>query len=143
MALNEASDNSVMAQPGSGSVPADGTGRSCSSFKENFANGAGVIQLDPWLSPFRDALRSRYSHAQRWIKTINETEGGLEKFSKGYEKFGFQVQSNGDTIYREWAPNATKAFLIGDFSESTNETIVRNLGVDTYWQTIGIETAMR
>jgi len=43
---------------------------------------SGVVQLDPWLSPFKDALRSRYSHAQKWIKTINDTEGGLEKFSR-------------------------------------------------------------
>lgn len=42
----------------------------------------GVIQLDPYLSPFKDALKSRYNKAQSWIKTINETEGGLEKFSR-------------------------------------------------------------
>ena len=80
----------------------------------------GVIQLDPWLSPFKDALRSRYSHAQRWIKTINDTEGGLEKFSRGFEKFGFVVQPNGDITYREWAPNALRAYLIGDFSTDSS-----------------------
>lgn len=77
---------------------------------------SGVVQLDPWLSPFKDALRSRYSHAQKWIKTIDETEGGLDKFSKGWEKYGFTVHENGDITYREWAPNATQANLIGDFS---------------------------
>jgi len=76
----------------------------------------GVVQLDPWLSPFKDALRNRYSRAQKSIKTINETEGGLEKFSRGFEKFGFNVHENGDITYREWAPNVTKAYLIGDFS---------------------------
>ena len=74
------------------------------------------MKLDPWLSPFREALRSRYSHAQKWIKTINDTEGGLDKFSKGKEKFGFVVSGNGDITYREWAPNALRAYLIGDFS---------------------------
>ncbi len=77
---------------------------------------SGVVQLDPWLDPFKDALRSRYSLAQKWIKNINETEGGLEKFSRGYEKFGFIVRANGDITYREWAPNALRAYLIGDFS---------------------------
>lgn len=79
---------------------------------------AGVLQLDPWLEPFKDALRSRYSHAQKWIKTINETEGGLDKFSRGTEKFGFVVHGNGDVTYREWAPNALRAYLIGDFSRA-------------------------
>jgi len=76
----------------------------------------GVIKLDPWLSPFKDALRSRYSKAQQWIKTFDVTEGGLDKFSQGYKKFGFNVQANGDILYREWAPNALRAYLIGDFN---------------------------
>lgn len=78
---------------------------------------SGVIKLDPWLEPFKDALRSRYSYAQKWIKIIDETEGGLEKFSKGTEKLGFVVHDNGDITYREWAPNALRAYLIGDFSK--------------------------
>ncbi|TKX27526.1 1,4-alpha-glucan-branching enzyme [Elsinoe australis] len=94
------SKNSVM-QPAAGSIPNDGT---------------GVIQLDPYLEPFKGALQARYSKAQEWIKQIDATEGGLEKFSRGYEKFGFHVKSNGDVVYREWAPNAMEAFLIGDFN---------------------------
>ena len=80
---------------------------------------SGVIKLDPWLEPFKDALRSRYSNAQKWIKTIDETEGGLEKFSRGTEKFGFVVHDNGDITYREWAPNALRAYLVGDFSKAS------------------------
>ncbi|EZF73735.1 1,4-alpha-glucan-branching enzyme [Trichophyton soudanense CBS 452.61] len=79
-------------------------------------DGTGVVDLDPWLEPFKDALRSRYKRATDWIRKIDETEGGLDKFSKGYEKFGFNVASNGDITYREWAPNATTAHLIGDFN---------------------------
>jgi hypothetical protein len=43
---------------------------------------AGVVALDPWLAPFKESLKARYNKAQEWIKTINETEGGLEKFSR-------------------------------------------------------------
>jgi hypothetical protein len=42
----------------------------------------GIVQLDGYLEPFKDALKSRFSKAQKWIKTIDETEGGLEKFSR-------------------------------------------------------------
>jgi len=38
--------------------------------------------MDGYLEPFKDALKSRFSKAQKWIKTIEETEGGLEKFSR-------------------------------------------------------------
>ncbi|KAE8376919.1 pectin lyase fold/virulence factor [Aspergillus bertholletiae] len=79
-------------------------------------DGTGVIQLDPWLEPFRDALKQRFSFVEGWVKTINETEGGLDTFSKSYEKFGLNVQSNGDIVYREWAPNAVQAQLVGEFN---------------------------
>jgi 1,4-alpha-glucan branching enzyme len=83
-------------------------------------DGTGVVKLDPWLEPFSEALRRRYSKTQDWIKTINDTEGGLEKFSRGAEKFGFNVDANNNIVYREWAPNATAAYLIGDFSKFPN-----------------------
>ncbi|KAJ9295244.1 CAZyme family GH13 [Paecilomyces variotii] len=79
-------------------------------------DGTGVVQLDPWLEPYKEALRTRFSYAQKWIKAIEGSEGGLEKFSKGYEKFGLNVNANGDITYREWAPNAIQAYLIGDFN---------------------------
>lgn len=36
---------------------------------------------------------------------------------QGYERYGFQVGTNSDIVYREWAPNAIRAYLIGDFSQ--------------------------
>ena len=87
----------------------------------------GVVKLDPWLEPFSDALRTRYSHAQKWIKVINDTEGGLEKFSRGTETFGFVVHVNGDITYREWAPNALRAYLIGEFSMRHRTSLGRDI----------------
>ena len=63
----------------------------------------------------------RNSLYDKWVKTINDTEGGFDKFSKGYEKYGLNVKEDGsnDIVYREWAPNAETAALIGDFSASS------------------------
>jgi hypothetical protein len=66
MEVNQASENSVSGSAAE-SIPNDGT---------------GVVQLDPWLAPFKDSLRHRFKAAQDWIQTINDTEGGLEKFSR-------------------------------------------------------------
>jgi 1,4-alpha-glucan branching enzyme len=87
MALNQASENTVQAAPAGDKVAPDGT---------------GIIQLDPWLEPFKDSLRSRFAKAKKWIDAIDQTEGGLEKFSRGYEKYGFTFADNGDITYREW-----------------------------------------
>ena len=103
MALHEASQNSVLAQPSSGDVAPDGTGMSsppCTMILHVSNSWLGVIQSDPWLEPYRDALKHRFAKAQQWMKTINETEGGLEKFSRGYETFGFTFSADGDILYR-------------------------------------------
>lgn len=42
----------------------------------------GVVKLDPYLEPFSDSLKKRYAKAHEWIKNIDDSEGGLEKFSK-------------------------------------------------------------
>jgi 1,4-alpha-glucan branching enzyme len=94
----------------------------------------GVIQLDPWLSPFKDALRSRFSKAQKWLKTIDETEGGMEKFTRGFERFGFTFSDNGDIMYREWAPNAEQAFLIGEFNNWNREATPMKRGPFGVWE---------
>ncbi|KAF3164777.1 alpha-1,4-glucan branching enzyme [Orbilia oligospora] len=79
---------------------------------EELEPGTGIVGLDPWLTPFKGSIKHRYDTAQHWIQKINDTEGGLEKFSRGYERFGFNVLKNGDITYREWAPNAETAHLI-------------------------------
>ncbi|KAH6678940.1 alpha amylase [Plectosphaerella plurivora] len=79
-------------------------------------DGTGVVKLDPWLSPFQDAFKRRFAKAQEWIDKITTTEGGLDQFSKGIEHYGFNVDAQGQVVYREWAPNATQAFLTGDFN---------------------------
>ncbi len=83
----------------------------------NATDGTGVIGGDPWLEPFAPALKARYASYQKWLATIKQHEGGLQQFSKGYDKFGFHVDSKTQAVtYREWAPGASSASLIGDFN---------------------------
>jgi 1,4-alpha-glucan branching enzyme len=79
-------------------------------------DGTGVIKTDPWLEPHSHFIRHRYQSYKRWKDDLDKYERGLAEFSLGYKKMGFHVLSTGDITYREWAPNATSAHLIGDFS---------------------------
>lgn len=80
-------------------------------------DGTRVIAEDPWLEPFAPALRERYAMYKKWADDIQQTEGGLEPFSRGYERLGFTVDPRTHQVtYREWAPGAVKANLIGDFN---------------------------
>ena len=76
-----------------------------------------TVALDGYLEPFIPAITSRFKRFQKWRDNIT-SEGGLDNFSKGFNKFGFNVRPNGDVVYREWAPNAREAVLIGEFSMS-------------------------
>ena len=53
----------------------------------------------------------RYNQLEQVLEHIDRTEGSLEKFSRGYEKFGF-ILEDGGIRYREWAPGVSAAFLI-------------------------------
>ena len=85
-------------------------------------NEKAILELDSWLEPFLPAIAHRYQSFVNWKNTIQEHEGGYDAFTKGFLKFGFNVNEDASITYREWAPNAVEAVLIGDFSSSPNQT---------------------
>ncbi|KAJ3322740.1 alpha-1,4-glucan branching enzyme [Boothiomyces sp. JEL0866] len=81
---------------------------------------AQLIKDDPYLAPFQGNIDYRYRLAnsrianfKKTIKNIQDTENGIEEFTR--PKLGFFVDEK-EILYREWAPNAKQAFLIGDFN---------------------------
>ena len=76
-----------------------------------------LVANDPYLAPYEEAINGRHDHAA-W--KINElTNGGkttLETFASGYDYYGLHKLSRG-WVFREWAPNATEIYLIGDFND--------------------------
>ncbi|CAD6338235.1 unnamed protein product [Miscanthus lutarioriparius] len=75
-----------------------------------------IYDLDPKLEKFKDHFSYRMKRFLDQKGSIEENEGSLEEFSKGYLKFGINTSEDG-TVYREWAPAAQEAELIGDFNE--------------------------
>lgn len=79
--------------------------------------GTGVVKLDPYLAPFARDIARRYAITQDWIKRLKEDEGGLLAFAEGFKEYGFQVDPVTNAVtYREWAPNAIGASLVGEFN---------------------------
>ena len=76
-----------------------------------------ILELDGYLKPNIPAIAERWALYAKWKATIDSTEGGYDAFSKGFEKFGINIAGDGTITYREWAPNAIEASLIGDFSK--------------------------
>jgi len=81
-------------------------------------DGLGVCLYDPTLNEHRDHLGYRWYQYKTIRDGIDTNEGGLEKFSRGYEFFGFN-RVEGGIMYREWAPGARAMALVGDFNNWT------------------------
>ena len=74
-----------------------------------------IIENDPWLTPYSGAIEGRHDHALWRESQLTGGKMSLKDFASGYLYYGLQRTAGGWT-FREWAPNATEIFLIGDFS---------------------------
>ncbi len=76
----------------------------------------GLVKNDPWLEPFEQAIKGRHDHALWKLNDLtNNGKQSLSDFATGYLYFGLHKTDKG-WVFREWAPNATEIFLIGDFN---------------------------
>ena len=90
----------------------------------------GIVKNDPWLEPFEGAICGRHDHA---LYKLNElTNGGkqtLSDFASGYLYFGLHKTSKG-WVLREWAPNATDIYLVGDFNGWQEDEAYKMIRID-------------
>lgn len=83
---------------------------------EDNAQLMGIVKNDSYLVPFNEAICGRHNHAVERIKELTfEGKQTLSDFSNGYNYYGLH-KTNGKWIFREWVPNATNLYLIGDFN---------------------------
>lgn len=75
-----------------------------------------LINDDGYLTGFQREIRRRYGCFQKTLETIEQHQGGLDKFTRGYEYFGHHVTPENGVIWKEWAPLAEGLFLKGDFN---------------------------
>lgn len=83
---------------------------------EDNAQLMGIVKNDSYLVPFNEAICGRHNHAVERIKELTfEGKQPLSDFANGYNYYGLH-KTNGKWIFREWVPNATNLYLIGDFN---------------------------
>jgi len=82
-----------------------------------------AYSLDGYLKAFEHAHHGRYEHLNSLVSKIEQDCGGLDQFSRGWEgERGLIAHADGRITYREWAPGASEAFLIGDFNGWNRES---------------------
>ena len=82
-----------------------------------------LVKSDTYLRPYAEAIEGRYNYA---LKREQELTGGkkLSEWANGYMYFGLhkvrgerqEAKGKAQWVLREWAPNATAIYMIGDFN---------------------------
>jgi 1,4-alpha-glucan branching enzyme len=75
-----------------------------------------IVDNDPWLAPYTEII---YRRGLKVIEKEIELTGKIQTlsdFASGYLYFGLHLATEG-WLFREWAPNATKIYLVGDFND--------------------------
>lgn len=82
----------------------------------------GLVSSDPYLEPYEDAIRGRHEHALWKIGQLTcNGKSSLSDFANGYKYFGLHKMPRGGWVFREWAPNASDIYLVGDFNNWTED----------------------
>lgn len=78
-----------------------------------------IIKNDPWLKPYADIIEGRHQDViRKEAELTNDGKCSLSDFANAHRFFGLHTASRG-WVFREWAPNATRIFLIGTFNDWT------------------------
>ena len=73
-----------------------------------------LVELDPWLAPHEDVINAREAYISSTLTKVLDGKSPAE-FALGFHHFGLHRTQDG-WIFREWAPNATRLVLMGEFS---------------------------
>ena len=74
-----------------------------------------IYQTDSWLLPFKDAIDARHNRICKTFRHI-AGDGLLKDAVNNHMYFGLHKCEDGSWVFREFAPNANKIFLIGEFN---------------------------
>ena len=70
---------------------------------------------DGYLKPYEAAIRGRAKRALERIASLTGGKVPLADWASAHEYSGLH-RVHGGWVFREWAPNATSMWLVGDFS---------------------------
>ena len=74
-----------------------------------------LYETDPYLMPYKEAIKARHQRIMDMKRHI-AGDGLLKDAVNNRIYYGLHRCDDGSWIFREWAPNATKIYLVGDFN---------------------------
>ena len=74
-----------------------------------------LYQTDPWLEPYKGAIDARSKRLDEEIAGIQKDAASLADAVNNHLYYGLHKTAEG-WVLREWAPNATRIWLTGEFN---------------------------
>ena len=74
-----------------------------------------IYDHDEWLVPYKEAIDKRHEMIASTRDRLS-VDGSLSKAMNNHMYYGLHRDGKGNWVFREWAPNATKIYLIGEFN---------------------------
>ncbi len=109
------------------------TKKSCNTAKQPLR----LVRNDKLLEEFATIIEKRHRHAQNKIAELtNKGATSLSDFATGYLYFGVHRTEKGGWVIREWAPNATAIYVIGDFNgwKEVGKYAMKRVGDTGNWE---------
>jgi 1,4-alpha-glucan branching enzyme len=75
-----------------------------------------LFAIDPYLRPYEHILQRRLDGIHQTELRLTQEKMTLSEFASGHEYYGLHFRGN-EWIFREWAPNASTIYLIGDMTD--------------------------
>ena len=72
-----------------------------------------IYDTDPYLMPFKEAIDARHRRIQADRDRFSK-DGSLSAGINNHLYFGLHREKDGNWVFREWAPNASRIWLIGE-----------------------------
>ena len=74
-----------------------------------------IFDADPYLLPFKEKILERHERIEACREKIS-VDGSLSAGLNNHLFYGLHRDADGGWIFREWAPNASRIYLIGEFN---------------------------
>ena len=75
-----------------------------------------LLKGDAYLQPYADVIKHRLEGIEKTTERLTLGKMSLADFAAGREYFGLHFRNN-EWVFREWAPNATAIYLIGEMTD--------------------------
>lgn len=74
-----------------------------------------IYETDPYLAPYKEAIEKRHERILEERDKI-ALSGSLADGLNNHLYYGLHRDADGSWVFREWAPNASRIYLIGEFN---------------------------